>query len=434
MISSALFENKYNLEISCTEKIRNTPLSLKELKEAGLQEKDCHTYFHLVEELYKECLLFSPINSIPLIPSYYTDNRWRKIKDYIRFCYQHRFIESDYSSDEISFVLQRVAFVKANHPYHSHIETMEPIEEFRLRLEDFFSGKDDYWYMELRYNHTVCFQNMDGANHLFLFRYDAKKGEYIKRTYQETKDFLVILKSDLARCQDKMKSSASNRDEQIALLKEQEYLEYAKDDITRLLEEYPKEIQNNSASLCLDFVNGTKPETLYIYKGNISCKKHSHHIVNATAILFGRRDKPIELNVEYCTDCRLYLLEYSLYEHYKEQFGILIGNLKMFGSPGQYAGNIDLSAESPLKLSGYSVSQKDGLSSHERQYLLARIIYSKFMTKNDVIRYLSYFIRMQGSKSGNEIACRKWKDDLLFVQRYQMNQQPKVYIDGIQIY
>lgn len=174
----------------------------------------------------------------------------------------------------------------------------------------------------------------------------------------------------------------------------------------------------------------TSADILYIYKGNIRCHKNNHNIVQATAILHSRTDNEIEINVEYCTDCNKYLLEYTLFEEYRNRYGVLIGNFRMVVN-GNFDGEYDLALESPLKLSGYNVGQKDGYSSQERHYILARIIHYGIMSKGDVIRYLSYFIRMNGAKYGNELALSKWKDDLLFVQNYNLDLQPTVNITEI---
>lgn len=172
---------------------------------------------------------------------------------------------------------------------------------------------------------------------------------------------------------------------------------------------------------------------LYIYKGHIRCKKEKHEVISATAKLFGRRDNEIVLNVEYCNRCKKYLLEYSVYEEYRKRYGVIIGNLKMESS-GEVNGEYDLAAESPLKLTGYSVGQKEGYTSKERQYILAQIIHNHIMTKQEVIKYLSYFIKMNGARHGNEYAVSKWQEDMQFVQNYNINSQPSTIIKEIKQY
>ena len=80
------------------------------------------------------------------------------------------------------------------------------------------------------------------------------------------------------------------------------------------------------------------------------------------------------------------------------------------------------------------MSQKDGYTSRERHYILARIIHDGIMDKGDVIRYLSYFIRKNGAKRGNELALSKWEEDLVFVQEYDKSTQPKTIISDIRKY
>lgn len=172
---------------------------------------------------------------------------------------------------------------------------------------------------------------------------------------------------------------------------------------------------------------------LYIYKGNIKCHTQNHSIIQTTAILHGKTDNEISINVEYCKDCKKYLLEYSLYERYRNRYGVLIGNLRMVVN-GNFDGEYDLALESPLKLSGYNVGQKEGLTTRERHYILAKIVYDGIMSKGDVIRYLSYFIRMNGARRGNELAVEKWQSDLEFIESYNMNLQPQVYISSIEKY
>ena len=56
------------------------------------------------------------------------------------------------------------------------------------------------------------------------------------------------------------------------------------------------------------------------------------------------------------------------------------------------------------------------------------------MAKGDVIRYLSYVIRKNGAKRGNEMALSKWREDLEFVQNYNINTQPSTIIADIRKY
>lgn len=174
-------------------------------------------------------------------------------------------------------------------------------------------------------------------------------------------------------------------------------------------------------------------DILYIYKGNIRCHRYGHRIIQATAVLHNKTDNEIELNVEYCTECKKFILDYTVFEQYRNRYGILVGNFRMVVD-GEFDGEYDLAEESPLMLSGYNVSQRDGYTSRERHYILARIIHDGIMDKGDVIRYLSYFIRKNGAKRGNELALSKWEEDLAFVQNYDISTQPRAIIKDVKKY
>ena len=73
-------------------------------------------------------------------------------------------------------------------------------------------------------------------------------------------------------------------------------------------------------------------------------------------------------------------------------------------------------------------------SSKERQYILAQIIHNHIMSKQELIKYLSYFIKMNGARNGNEYAVSKWQEDMRFVQDYNINIQPSTIIREVKNY
>ena len=87
-----------------------------------------------------------------------------------------------------------------------------------------------------------------------------------------------------------------------------------------------------------------------------------------------------------------------------------------------------------LHLSGYNVNSVNALSSSQRKYILESMLYNNIMSKNEIIRYLAYFIRVNGAKKSNDIALKKWQEDLDFVQSIDLEKQPQYYIDIIEKY
>lgn len=173
---------------------------------------------------------------------------------------------------------------------------------------------------------------------------------------------------------------------------------------------------------------------LYVYKGFIKCQKDHHNLTCVNAKLRSKNGKYIYLNVNYCKDCKQFFVSYSEYLHYRSMYGILIAKIVMI-SNGEYSSDIDyLATESPLKLCGYSVSQAEGLTEQARQDLLRELIQLDIIKKTEVIRYLSWFIQMNGQKYGNEIARSKWESDLDYVRGLNTSKQDTHLIAGIKKY
>ena len=173
---------------------------------------------------------------------------------------------------------------------------------------------------------------------------------------------------------------------------------------------------------------------LYVYKGFIKCQRDHHNLTSVNAKLLTKNGKPIYLNVNYCKDCKQFFISYSEYLHYRAMYGVLIAKIVMI-SNGEYSSDIDyLAAESPLKLCGYSVSQAEGLTTQARQDLLRELIELDIIKKTEVIRYLSWFIQMNGQKFGNEIARSKWESDLDYVRGLNTTKQDTHLIAEIKPY
>ena len=173
---------------------------------------------------------------------------------------------------------------------------------------------------------------------------------------------------------------------------------------------------------------------LYVHKGTIICQRDRHNVVSATAVLLGRFEKNIELTVNYCKDCKRFFINYVSYETYKHRYGVLIGNIVMEDEGKTVFGDVVLAEASPLKLCGYSVNQQDGYTSQMRQYIISKIIDRGIMSKSDVVRYLEYFISINGRQKRNQLAVSKWNEDLTFTLGYQAKKQERHYITEIKRY
>jgi hypothetical protein len=174
--------------------------------------------------------------------------------------------------------------------------------------------------------------------------------------------------------------------------------------------------------------------TLYVFRGGIPCQNNHHNYHTVTAVLLGKRDKNIELTVNYCNNCRMLFIDEQSYQAYRKKYGVIIGNIKFKNMEKHFPKEDSLALESPLMLCGYNVRQQGGLTKEERRYVISRILDRGIMTKSVVIKYLSFFIKRNGKKENNSVAAKKWQEDLKFTLDYKMELQAKVPIKNITAY
>ncbi len=189
--------------------------------------------------------------------------------------------------------------------------------------------------------------------------------------------------------------------------------------------------KTNQVDRIKDCAGWSVDETLYIYKGEPNCRRNKHTISQATAWLFTFNDREIELNVDYCKECRRFFINYSTYMYYREKYGALLGNLDLEYYKGGEWLDATLAEMSKLNLCGYNVGEEDSYTNEQRQYIISTIISRGIMEKRDVIRHLEHFIRVNGRRRGNERALSKWKADLEYTLKYDADKQKQVYLSHI---
>ena len=201
--------------------------------------------------------------------------------------------------------------------FGNQIQDIETLEEYRMNIEESLADRDSSWYLDLRYNFSICFSADDDEHKENLYYYDREKeslnianAKQIMFLWQRITADIASARSNLSETEDVVYNTPSvsytyiDRIEALDVIrmlrKELLYLEECFD----MVEPYYNEIKDNKLLVC------EKGEILYVYAGNIICHKHKHNIVQATALCYDRNDNEVDLNVEYCTDCNKYLLEY----------------------------------------------------------------------------------------------------------------------------
>lgn len=164
----------------------------------------------------------------------------------------------------------------------------------------------------------------------------------------------------------------------------------------------------------MDNLKQSDEKLVYVYdRLNNECKRKGHKVVTVTAQTVTIPDgDPIEANVFHCTDCDKYYVSNSALQKCIEEG---IHPALNYYLAYDLAGN--LKKASKLMLYGYNV-QQGVLTRSERHSVLTTIINNGYISKQEIICDLQFFISYNGKKRGNEEARQKWQEDLSFVNHY----------------
>lgn len=186
-------------------------------------------------------------------------------------------------------------------------------------------------------------------------------------------------------------------------------------------------------SICKEISFDNAENVLYICKGIIFCNKHNHKIFSVTGILASLSGNPLKLNVNYCADCNMFFISYAEFKYYRDIYGILLGNYFIQENFNSTSGNYEnLSAESILRLCGYTVNQRDNLTVKQRRLILSNLMDRKIITKPRIMSYLQFFINSSKYRDNMKIANQKWQEDLIWVRNYNIDTQKHFLINSIQ--
>lgn len=427
--------------------IREEPSTKEEFLKAGLTEKDFSDYIAFVKRLYGEYFVAS--NRVAAkydSPFTKLDALWT---EFTNFCIDRNLILefADRNGNRMPvhspFELEHFVFIYQYPEYPDAIHVCT-LDEFRLEVEMVLADKTDDWYMLLMYDAVVSTE--EGYD--MLTRYSVEMRKNMPLTRHEVEELLSTLEADMRDIEQRIEQHNATAPRR---LKETEsrhdYLEVTKAQDAWIQKRVSLDREYSLVSNCYDSVamiveDGTHDniyahfpdDTLYIHKGQIVCQRNHHRIEQATAILTDKNGQDIELNVNHCLDCDKFFLDYNIYQRYREKYGTILGNIRMIKNGDFTDDGYDLADESPLRLCGYSVSQKAGLSQAERQTIIESCIKNGAMTKEAVIRLLNWFVEVNGAKKGNEQAYKKWCQDLDFVLAYNTPRQNKYRITKVEKY
>lgn len=167
-------------------------------------------------------------------------------------------------------------------------------------------------------------------------------------------------------------------------------------------------------------------KTVYVYSfRQISDIENRYEAVTAY-VCCTNTDVPVPINVYYDSNTDTYFINDITYQQYASKYGLPMMRLKPY-QQWNLKGRMELADISPLRLYGYTVAESNGLSTEQRESLLANLIDSGLMSKVAIKNHIEWLLNMHEGNVFYEDACQKWMQDLQFVDEYHINNQRIVW-------
>jgi len=131
--------------------------------------------------------------------------------------------------------------------------------------------------------------------------------------------------------------------------------------------------------------------------------------------------------IAYCETCGLYFVLEATYQDLKKKGIVRCGITTL--AEYEHIGELKegkLNEVSPLRMWGYTVSKSEGYSDVQRQRILEDIIDYSVMSKDEVLSYLDFFMRLHYTNS--DWAVEKWKEDRDYIANYKLTSSKRVYV------
>ena len=167
----------------------------------------------------------------------------------------------------------------------------------------------------------------------------------------------------------------------------------------------------------------------------ISCTTKEHHLNDVLAqIPIFNSDGSItfiKLNISYCKTCDKYIMLKSDFKQIEGMIACKVIDQTVIHTKND-SDDIEIKQyESVLYQYGYNVKTKDNLSDKQRHLILAAVVESGILTREQICSHLDTLIE-RGSKIEKwELATQKWKQDRHFVKKYNVKSLPAILTNKI---
>lgn len=139
----------------------------------------------------------------------------------------------------------------------------------------------------------------------------------------------------------------------------------------------------------------------------------------------------ITVNITYCYACKKYIMLKSDYKLISGVIACQVVDNTVIRN-GSCEDSIEASQhESILYKYGYNVKTKENLSDKQRHIILASVVESNVLTRDQICSHLDTLID-RGSKIDKwKTATQKWKQDRQYIKNYNTNNLPQILLDKV---
>ena len=200
------------------------------------------------------------------------------------------------------------------------------------------------------------------------------------------------------------------------------------------------DFDNNDTNIIFDYTYSKQKEIKFndviVLSTIISCTAKNHNLEDVIAklpiFLEDGNIRTVDMNISYCPKCNKYIM---LKKDFKQIEGVIA--CKIVDHTTIQNNNYDYDEieikqkESVLYQYGYNVKTKENLSDKQRHMILAAVVESQILTREQICSHLDTLIE-RGSKIEKwELATQKWKQDRQYVKKYNTKNLPPVLFDKV---
>lgn len=171
----------------------------------------------------------------------------------------------------------------------------------------------------------------------------------------------------------------------------------------------------------------TRLRSLLLYSNKCSCTKckkiwNQDTVKDQEAVVMTKTGEEVTINVQHCDSCGQFFMNYESFKAYENLYGALKLNVSFSRDVPEEQFETNFAVDSVLSRHGYSV--RAGIPKTTRQKVLMRILDENVASKHEVIKLITQFIKINKYRFPD--ACRKWQEDIIFVNQYRIDEQANV--------